>query len=314
VARLGAEVGRALAADLAAVSGPLLADPAARAAFGAATGPGAALVQPDLGATLGQIRTAGAGDLYQGALARRLEEASVPAGGALTVAEMRGAVARIAPPLRVQAGQDVISFLPPPADGGLAAGAAFVALQGGAAPEAAAGRGLAAARAWRDGAGQPAALLAAAPAGPAAWPALPASTGLVVLDRQGMAVSCAFTMNNLFGTGRVAPGTGILLAAAPGIGAVEPPLLSAAIAHNTNLRAFRAAAAGSGQAAAPMAVAAPMAAMLRGADANAAAGTAPEPGRSQAATCMRYLPGVAEACSVASDPRGAGLAAGALDR
>jgi gamma-glutamyltranspeptidase/glutathione hydrolase len=57
-----------------------------------------------------------------------------------------------------------------------------------------------------------------------------------------------------------------------------------------------------------------MAALLRGADAPAAAGASPEPGRTQAATCTRYLPGVAEACSVASDPRGAGLAAGALDR
>ena len=40
---------------------------------------------------------------------------------------------------------------------------------------------------------------------------LPASTSLLTLDRNGNAVACAFTMNNLFGTGRVAPGTGIVL-------------------------------------------------------------------------------------------------------
>ena len=79
---------------------------------------------------------------------------------------------------------------------------------------------------------------------------LPASAGLAVFDRTGTAVSCAFTLNNLFGTGRMAPGMGFLLAAAPGIGAVQPPLLAAGIAFNRNLRAFRMAAAGSGQEAA----------------------------------------------------------------
>ncbi|MCZ6481723.1 MAG: gamma-glutamyltransferase, partial [Alphaproteobacteria bacterium] len=42
-----------------------------------------------------------------------------------------------------------------------------------------------------------------------------AATSFVVADRKGSAVACAFSMNNLFGTGRIAPGTGIMLAAAP---------------------------------------------------------------------------------------------------
>ena len=61
-------------------------------------------------------------------------------------------------------------------------------------------------------------------------------------------------MDNLFGTGRVLPGTGFLLAASPV--AVPPPLLAAAIAWNEHTHAFRAAVGGSGQAAAPLAVAA----------------------------------------------------------
>ena len=43
----------------------------------------------------------------------------------------------------------------------------------------------------------------------------PAATSFVVVDGEGMAVVCLFTMHNLFGTARVAPGTGIVLAAAP---------------------------------------------------------------------------------------------------
>ncbi len=310
-ARLGVEVGQALATDLAAVAGPLLADPWSAAVFAGPGGRplavGERLLQSDLGGTLGVLRTAGIGDLHQGGLARRMQEASVPAGGGLTAAELRAATPRILPPVQQPLGNDVLSFLPPPADGGLAAAASFAALLGGAGAEAAAARGLAVARASRTTGGEPAALLASAPGGEG-LSGLPASAGLVVLDRDGMAVSCAFSMNNLFGTGRVAPGTGVLLAAAPGIGRVQPALLSAGLVHNPNLRAFRAAAAGSGQEAAPMAVAAPILAALRGGQP-----AAPEPGRSQAIACARYLPGAAEACSITTDPRGAGLALGGLE-
>jgi gamma-glutamyltranspeptidase/glutathione hydrolase len=311
-ARLGTEVSRALATDLAAVAGPLLADPWAVSAFAGPGGQplttGERMTQPDLGATLAVLRTAGVGDLYQGGLARRMEEASVPAGGGLTAGELRASVPSLAQPFQVRLSNDIVSFLPPPADGGLAAAASLQALAAGAPPAAAAARGVAVARAWRERGGDPLQLLSAEVPADAPWPSLPASTALVVVDRDGMAVSCAFTMNNLFGTGRVAPGTGVLLAAAPGIGQVTPPLLSAGVVHNASLRAFRAAAAGSGQHMAPMAVAAPLAAALRGQDAASALAAVPEPGRGVAMVCPRYLPGSAEACTVAADPRGGGLA------
>jgi gamma-glutamyltranspeptidase/glutathione hydrolase len=269
------------------VSGPLFADPWAAAAFSTDGRPpaiGDRLVQADLGATLGIPRTAGVGDLHQGALARRLEAASAPAGGGLSAAELRASVPRVVQPTQLRSGNDTVSLLPAELPGGQATAAAFQALAaGGAAPAAEAGL-------------------------------LPASTALVVVDREGMAVSCVFTMNNLFGTGRVAPGTGMLLAAAPGLGQVQPPLYAAGIVHNRNLRAFRAAAAGSGQQAAPVAAAAPLVAMLRGQPAGAALATVPEPGRGVAAVCARYLPGPAESCSAAVDPRGAGLAIGGADR
>ena len=43
----------------------------------------------------------------------------------------------------------------------------------------------------------------------------PASTSFITIDKNGLAVSCSITMNNLFGIGKMIPGTGIALAAAP---------------------------------------------------------------------------------------------------
>ena len=44
---------------------------------------------------------------------------------------------------------------------------------------------------------------------------LPASAAFMALDKNGGSVICATSMSNLFGTGLIAPGTGILLAASP---------------------------------------------------------------------------------------------------
>ena len=320
-ARFGTEVSRGLAADLAAVSGPLLADPTAQAIFGRQGGgpkqAGETIIQAELAGTLGQLRLAGVGDMHQGVLARRLEETSRTVGGNLTLDELRAALPDLLAPIdQPVRGGDRIAFLPPPADGGLAAAAAFEALRGGADIGQANDRGLAAAAAWRARGGDPKALVAATNLPPGRLGALPASAGLVTFDRRGIAVSCAFTMNNLFGTGRVVPGMGFLLAAAPGIGAVQPPLLSAAIAYNPNLRGFRLAAAASGQQSAPIGVAGPAALQLLRALPAGAALEAGAPGmaRTQIAACTNYLPGRPDRCIAVSDPRGAGVSLGAIDQ
>jgi gamma-glutamyltranspeptidase/glutathione hydrolase len=264
------------------------------------------LVQNDLGGTLAQLRTAGVGDLYQGALARRLEDASAIAGGGLSLADLRAALPRTAAPLVVRAGNDSVAFLPPPADGGLGAAAALQSLQSNPNDVGAAqARAIAAVAQWRQAGGDPQAVLAAAPVG-GSLPALPASTGFAVLDKDGNSVACAVTMNNLFGTGRIAPGTGILLAASPR--AAPPPLLAAAIAWNANLRGFRAAVTGSGQEGASLAVGVGLNNALRSSAVMPA--PVPEPGRANAITCSRYLPDNDASCSSAVDPRSAGLAAG----
>ncbi len=307
MARFGVPVSRALVRDIAPLAALLAQDPSARAVFtpkGAALAEGGQLQQPELGATIAGFRTAGVGDLYQGALARKLEAASRIAGGPLTVDGMRGALPRTGGALTVQAGRDLVAFLPPPADGGLGAAAAFQALQNN--PSDASGaqaRAGGAVSRWRAGAGDPAAILASGGAG--ALPSSGAGTGFAVLDRDGNSVVCSVSMGNLFGTGRIAPGTGVLLGASPS--AYGQPLLAAALAYNTNVRGFRAAVAGSGQEGAPLAVAVGMNNALRSTAALPAA--VPEPGRANAIACARYLPDNDGSCTWAVDPRSSGLAA-----
>ncbi len=320
LARFGAPVSRALAADLAVVRTALIADPNARTVFGRPDGSplqvGDRFTNTALGGTLTTLRSQGVGDMHQGAFARRLVElVPLAGGGDLSLAELRAALPAVGPALlRDARGGDRVGFLP--VDGGLAAAAGFAALGAGQTAQQAQDRALAVAAAARGGRGGNAeGLLAQADLPPGSFPALPASTAVTVFDRQGGAVACVFTMNNLFGTGRMAPGTGMLLAAAPGLGAVQPPLVSAAIGWNPNLRAFRMAVAGSGQQAAPMAVAGPLAAqMLRGVSpGDAVVANSPEPGRAQLAACPRYLPGRPQECLTVSDPRGLGVALGAVD-
>jgi len=309
MARFGTPVSRALMRDFSLVSGPLLADPNARAIFAHGGQPmqeGGALIQSDLGATLSQLRSSGVGDLYQGSLARRLEEVAPRAGAAIALADLRGALPQRAVPLTLREGNDVIAFLPPPADGGLAAAAAFRVLQANQADMAGAeARALAVAAAWRTGGSDPVALLTQ-PVPSVAVPPLPASTSFATLDQDGNAVVCALSMGNLFGTGRVAPTLGFLLAASPR--AVTPPLLSAALAYNERLHAFRAAVGGSGQEGAPGAAALAMMNTLKTQTPMAA--EVPEPGRANVIACGRYLPGTERSCGWATDPRGAGLALG----
>lgn len=300
MARFGVPASRAFVRDLTVVAGPLAADPGARAVFfptGQPVVEGAQLLQPGLGGTLGQLRVAGIGDLYQGALAHLLVEAGRDAGAGLSAEDLRAALPKLTPPLRLEVGNDVVAFLPPPADGGLAAQAAFEALrQDSAAVPAAGERALAAAARFRQTVGS--------------LPALPASTTFATLDKNGNAVVCALTMNNLFGTGRVATGTGMLLAASP---AWHPPaLLSAALVYNANLNAFRAAIGGSGQAGAPLATAVALTQALAdtGRTANPMPTPVPEPGRANVIQCNRYLPSNGSTCGWATDPRGAGLALG----
>lgn len=311
LARFGVPVSRALVKDLALVSGPLLADPGARAVFshdGVPLTEGQILSQPDLGSTLAQLRTAGVGDMYQGTLARRIAQVSPQIGGPMQLVDLRGALPKLVPPLVRDFHNDKVAFLPPPADGGLAAEAAFgVLAQNPDDISEAVSRSLAVAARYRAGGITPAAALAARDLPAAEATPFPASTSFVTMDRNGDAVACALTLDNLFGTGRMMPGLGFLAAASPA--AVPPPLLSAGLVWNDNIKAFRAAAGGSGQAGAPLAVAVALINTLR--TNRPMSVPVPDPGRANVVACGRYLPGENSECGWANDPREAGLAMGA---
>lgn len=318
LAALGVPVSRGFENDLSVVSGPLFDDPAARATFGnAAGGPlavGQTMVQPDLANTLDILRTKGVTDLYQGDLAQSLVDGSTQAGGPISLDDLAHAVPHEEMPLAVHDGGNVLTFLPPPADGGLAAVAAFEQLRHDptniAGANAAAQAVATAYRAGVDGA-DPTALLKDPNLPAGHLPPLAASTTFVALDGSGAAVACSLTMNNLFGTGRIAPGTGILLAAAPNHD--QAPLLSAALIWNKPTNSFRAAIAGSGQEGAPLAVGLAASYALRhfGRDFGT---TVPDPGRVNAVNCPDRVPGNFKSCVWISDPRGDGVAIGRVGK
>ncbi len=311
LARFGVPASRALVRDLALVSGPLMADPGARAIFsndGVPLSEGQTLTQPALAATLSQMRFAGVGDLYQGMLAQRIVQQSPLIGGPIAFADLRTALPKLAPPLITQYRNDEVAFLPPPADGGLAAEAAFAVLAQFPDNFAAANaRALSVAARYRAGGVTADQALAATDLPAVGLPALPASTTFVTLDRAGDAVACALTMDNLFGTGRIIPTLGFLAAASPA--AVPPPLLAAALSWNAHIGAFRAEVGGSGQAGAPMAAAFGMINTLR--TKQPMPTPVPDPGRANVIACGDYLPGDPGSCGWATDSRDSGLALGA---
>ncbi|MCG0994928.1 gamma-glutamyltransferase [Acetobacter indonesiensis] len=306
----GVPVSGLLASDLAAVQSPLLADEKTRTIF--SNGNGSVLkvsdlmVQPRLAGALERIRIAGVGDLYNGSLAQAFVQGAQAAGGGLSTADLRNSLVTVETPLTLRSGGVDISFLPPPADGGLGTAAAFIGSDGHATV-----RGEAVVSGWRSrqsGKGgsvnvaDAQALLntGSFPSG-SALPALPASTSFVVTDRQGETVSCAVSMNNLFGTGRIAGSTGVVLGASP---ARRPlPLLTAAIAHQGTAQ-FRAAATASGQNVAADTAAVALQAAIAGGRPDVTSG----PGRANFVSCPAGLPGGAGKCFGWTDPRGSGLA------
>ena len=308
LARFGVPVSRALARDLAIVAGPLLADPGARAVFGTGSttlAEGQGLIQPDLAATLTQLRVSGVGGLHQGLLARRVEDVSPSAGVPIGQADLRAAIPQIGAPAILAYREDKVAF--PPTAGGIGAAAAFKSIMSQPSDlQTAWMRGLAAAERWRAGGANSDQVLNADLPAPAVMPLYPASTTFATLDPDGNAVICALSMNNLFGTGRMVPGLGFLAAASPA--RVTPPLLAVALAWNEYGHAFHGAAGGSGQGGAPLAAATALYGALK--TGQAMPGPVPDPGRANTIFCGRYLPGSESSCSAAADPRESGLASG----
>ena len=289
LARFGHPLSRAFTRDLQLAAEPLLQDAESCRIFGGLHGgplsEGAQLQQLDLAAILTLIRTKGAGEFYTGPLARRIAEATQLAGGSLTSDDLRFLLPRWREPISIPYGNDVVSFAPPPAAVGLTAGQMWQMLttddRYGSTPAAerphllteVAKRAFAERTRWMaiDGNSKlpSAALVSSARARqlmatyqptratpisdlnppPQAFSENAAGASFVVVDNVGQAVACSFTMYELFGNGRVAPGNGIVSAASPNNGGRNPLSLGPMMISNTHVRAFRLVVAGSGGAA-----------------------------------------------------------------
>ncbi|MCP5368984.1 MAG: gamma-glutamyltransferase [Hyphomicrobiales bacterium] len=374
IARFGEPISRALARDLSRAAGRVTGTPDLRALF---TRPGGRevvgeselLVQLELAGTLGQLRGRGPGDLYSGRLGRQVVDAVAAAGGGLTMEDMRNFSPRWVQPLTVKAGNENVYFPPAPVMGGNAAAQMFAYFEDSDRYEDASDEARlhvlaeTAARAWslgtadaggreRKGAREVRVeplerLMASYRAdrhtpvdGAPGLPAGGASTGFVVVDRDASAVACTLTMNAPFGAGRVAEGSGIILAAP-----TQEPAASAGLAPalvvNRNVQEFFFGAAPSGGAQGTTAlveVLARMTLMKQAArDAQLAPrahnGGSPDVTRTEQDTglgarghrvevvpalglvnvvaCPDGIPPDPDTCQSLADPRGAGLAASA---
>ncbi|HSR71842.1 MAG TPA: gamma-glutamyltransferase [Kiloniellales bacterium] len=289
LARFGVAVSRAFVQDLQAAHGLIEADPELRRIFSTADGRladvGDRIVQPELSGVLSGIRQKGAAYLHSGPFTRRLAEASSAVGLPLTAEDVRANLPRVTDAIALPVGRDVAFFAPPRATGGLVAAQIFGMLTGprsydGAGSEErphlfveAAERAYADRAVWMqpDGTSRvPVADLVAderlerliadydsARHKPAESfsPRPPEimtraySAGFVAGDRRSNAVACSFTMNRLFGAGRMARGTGILLAAPPRSQNDGSTSLNAVVVANTNVDRVRfAGTAGDGPA------------------------------------------------------------------
>lgn len=186
LARDGASVSRALARDLQAGVSQIGADAMTRRIYdkgnGVAVGEGDPFVQRDLGSTLATIRARGGGDFFQGHFARQLVDSVQSAGGGLTLQNLRESVASVVEPIQVPFGSHTV-YLPPAPFGGSMVRAAFEGQGGGSGGVRTGGE-----------------------------------ASFLAVDRRANAVACTVGMGRLFGAGKVAPGTGIMMGAPGGGG------------------------------------------------------------------------------------------------
>lgn len=246
------------------------------------------LKQLDLSSVLGRLRARGAGDFYTGLLGRQLVAAVARAGGSLTLDDLRAYAPRWRPTLKIPYIQNTKFHFPgfSGPSGVLAAQIIGMMAENGdwedSSPTerehliaevigiAHAGRSR-----WLRNDGS----LAVDSAGlvsedslenlisgfkserhvsfgnsgarPGGNPVSSTGTGFVIVDREGSAVACSLTLNNLFGAGKVAQGMGILLGALPGPLGRGPDSLAAMLLINNVHNIFYLGLASSGGAVAP---------------------------------------------------------------
>ncbi len=282
MARAGVPVSRALSRDLQAGASSLGADAEARRVFGRGTGTavteGDNWAQLDLAGTLGALRQRGGADFLSGTFARTLSDEVRQMGGSLPLEALRNAVPQAGPPMSESYGGFRVYAAPAPM-----AGASALAGWDG---RAGGGGGVAG---NSDG-----------------------ISGLVAVDTKGGAAACSLSMGQLFGTRKMVPGTGILLAAITNQSTAVSPL----VIGNPGNGEFLFAGAGGGSPEAAYATGAIARAALRDKQTVGAAMASRngQGGYVNASACPDGIRGGAYKCQSAIDPAGSGLALGATTR
>lgn len=274
LARFGQPVSATLADDFRRAT-QLAGDEAFRRIFapgGRWLAAGEVLTQVELGDLLGNLR-AQPTFLHTQGFAERFASATAAAGLPVSAGDLINAVPAYTPPIAVDVGGPTAYFSAPPGAGGVLAAQLYVMLSevedlGG--EEALPAQHLfaeASAEAYRlratwlnqsfsleqiasedavssfdfnDAQHRPVGQLASLvePAG---------GTGFVTADETGTVVACSVTMNELFGSGRMASGTGIVLASPPPSGISLSPV-AMVLAAEGSARSYGAFAAGDGAA------------------------------------------------------------------
>lgn len=285
MAGLGTQVSRAMSRSLAPHEARLKSDYALGQIFlnrlGEVPTEGDQLAQLDLAATLGTIRNRGIAALYTGAQATVLADAIQSAGGRVSRADLRAYRPVVSQPVGIPLGNQILQL--PAGARGQEAAATWNALVAGTAPALSGGEGPRTA------------------------------TGFAIVSGEGSAVVCGLSLNAPLGAGRLARGTGILLASAE-----QEPDLAPALVSNPNNGSLYFAGIGSGGEGA-------MSAILRvvhqtvgseGTDMVTAirqSHRGPHP-LVNAVECPAGLPGGYALCDAAVDPQGHGLATELVDR
>jgi len=309
MARFGAPVSRALAHELGRGGG------AFKTKSGGVPKEGDNLQQVELAATLGRIRAKGAGEIYTGLLARKLEAGVAAMGAKLPIADLRGYRPVWRQTATAHFGNHTVHFPPAPISGGVIAAHMWDSLEenGAYVPSPAA------ARQKSLKASSEAAIRAVL---------LPKKrklnfrsdygvTSFATIDRAGGAVACSVTANRRFGVGRIIPGTGVLAAWAPGKANGGVSLAPMLIVNPHSGNGYLAAAA-SGNVGAPGALMSvvlrvlldeqPVETALAGPRFHAA-GVDAAKARVNIIHCPGGMPDVPESCSYGVDPGGHGYAA-----
>ncbi len=360
IARFGTRVSRALTRDLALVDRALMAAPEVRAIFAVPVGgssdtganlrlvrEGDALEQVELSTVIARVRTEGAGAFYSGSLPQQFAEAATAVGGGLTASDLRSFRPRRVNTVRVLYGDDTVHFAPPPLVGGEVGAAMWrntvedVGI-GGPGIDRTARLADAAGLALRDRSRWTRTGESGATADSGLAAENPSAASFVAVDRDGGAVACVVTLNAVFGTGRIADGTGVVLAAAPGPGGRGAETLSPMLVVNEVVGEVYFAGSAAGGVPASVALTGVALRVLDGGEPLSSAVLAPraisisparaigEPGDAimtafagrnlrlaltprlgyvAAIACPEGLPVKPESCAASADPRGNGLAA-----